>query len=416
MFFNNQDLKYVKLSPMQTVNKVKDILAGLGILAEERWTNMMDGFYSVTLCIFGSSIEAKGKGASPDEALASGYCELFGRIRSGCWNGSEHDSYSEMKFINMKDGRIQYIPAKKLNALYGINGICADVNSSKALIRGICGILETHARNLVMNKKVIPPTIPESYIEKHPLAFKLIKKIEKVDSVRIIIKDCSLGEGFPVVAAIFSDLLHQTYLVEFGAHPVFEAAVEKSLFNIMQDGNFKKPFLMHKFSYFDASIFTGKSNCGFKGYNGVNSNEDKLQLDFLYRMLTEKGCDILVRDTSLPDFPSYQVIVPALCENIGFNIEASYKNTAHADKNTALSKKNTASQYKNWNSYVKCLRDYNAMRSDKLGKDKISHILKNFYPKILVENIISESESPNKSSEFIAALNVLKMNSMNCLE
>lgn len=375
--YNHSVTKGKDQSPLQTVKKVKDILQGLEILAEEHWTNLMEGFYSVTICIFGTDLAVKGKGTTPDAALASGYGELMERLQNFYLNNINMDTYGDIRqyagycfspdekhlgiaeileckdtwaavftlkaqtreektgilkewlddgafdkpsdfislpFINIKDGRMHYLPKTMLYVLYGSNGMCSGNTPEEALVRGLSEVMETHARKMVMEKGLNPPQIPDSYIGQYQHIFKMIKKIEKLGPYKIIIKDCSLGVGLPVVAAIFADLQNQAFFVSFGAHPVFEIALEKCLIDIMEEKNFKNTDRMCKFSYFSSSIFMGKCSYAFEGFSGVKTYDNKSMLDFLYVLLMEKGYDVLIRDVSFLGFPSFQIIVPSFSE------------------------------------------------------------------------------------------------------
>lgn len=394
-------------NPLISVKRVKDILADLGILTGEYWTNQTDRFYSVSICVFGTTLTADGKGISAELALASGYGELMERIQNfhldnikmdtggdARWYGgfgfapdekhlsmtdildckdswanvfmlnakvreeknyilnewlnsidsfdSVFSDFISLPFINIRNGEIQYLPKVMLHTLYGSNGMCAGNTPEEALVQGFSEVMERHAHIAVANRGIVPPTIPDSYIEQYPAIYEFIKKIECTGNYKIVVKDCSLGEGLPVVAVIFTDIDKHTYSVRFGCHPVFEIAIERCLTEMWQGRDIKIADRMDKFSFFnknkgcftinngrlliekgcyDKNLFSSNFSYPFKGYNGVSIFDNKYMMNFIYNILEKKGFDILVRDVSFLGFPSYQVIVPDFSEIPDLSLE-----------------------------------------------------------------------------------------------
>lgn len=373
-YFNK---KCKDLNPLKTIKRIKDILADLGIMTGEYWTSQYDRLYSVSICVFGTTLTADGKGISAELALASGYGELIERLQNFHFDGMKMDTGGEARlyggfcfapdekrlsmdeildcedswakvftlnaklreekadilnewvnsvdsydavypdffslpFINIRSGRIQYLPKVMLHVLYGSNGMCAGNTPEEALVHGFSEVMERYAHIAVANRGIIPPTIPDSYIEQYPAIYQFIKGIERMGRYKIVVKDCSLGEGLPVVAVVFIDVDKHAYTVSFGSHPVFEIAIEKCLTEMWQGGDIKITDRMNKFSWgcYDKSLFSSNFSYSFKGYNGTSIFDNKYMLNFICNILEKKGCDILVRDVSFLGFPSYQVIVP----------------------------------------------------------------------------------------------------------
>lgn len=79
------DEKFKAVSPVETVEKIKDILKNLGIETEERWKESgLDNCWSLNLVANGGTPMANGKGVTEDFARASAYASLLNDFRADC--------------------------------------------------------------------------------------------------------------------------------------------------------------------------------------------------------------------------------------------------------------------------------------------------------------------------------------------
>ena len=79
-----QDRRYKEVEPIQTVNRVKEILNNIGIEVEEKWKDESSvGTYSLRLCIKGTDMGQNGKGMTKEFAMASAYAEFLERFQNG---------------------------------------------------------------------------------------------------------------------------------------------------------------------------------------------------------------------------------------------------------------------------------------------------------------------------------------------
>ena len=392
------DVKCKDSSPLKTINRIKDILGSLGILAKEQWLYQIEGFYSVSISVFGTSFASNGKGTTPAYALASAYGEFMERLQNLFLNNMKLDTsgdvlqygnyyfapdekhlgideiaeckhnwakaftlntaakeekteilkkwliedntgkpqdFISIPFVNIKDGELHYLPKVMLFSLYGSNGMCAGNTPEEALVQGFSEVMERHAHAAISKNRIVPPTIPHSYLEQYPKVSEMINRVERQGNFKIIVKDCSLGEGLPVIAIILTDRERHTYSVRFGAHPLFEIAVERCLTELLQGRDFKDMYWLNKFSYYnkdadsfrnyksqvtvamgcyDTSLFTEKFSYTFKAFKKLETYSNKHMLYYLYNILKNKGYDILVRDVSFLGFPAYHVVVPSFSE------------------------------------------------------------------------------------------------------
>lgn len=391
--------KYKDESPIKTIDKIRHILCDLGIVVTETlWKNSANGFYSVSVRIKDTNFMCNGKGTSQEYALASAYGELMERLQNQSFFrlsmdlapkdlnykgfyyapdekyisiddfvNSEEDwckiqgqkfktkeqyrntlkkwsniSYEDVKddfvalpYINICNSRISYIPIKMICKMYMSNGMCAGNTKEEALVQGISEIIERYVNKRIVREKICPPTIPNEYIKRFPRIYNMVNTLESKGNYKVILKDCSLNEGYPVVGLIFIDKNTQRYFIKFGAHPIFEIAAERTLTELLQGQDINNMIGLKEFSYFNnikdehenlIRIFTNGSgyypneifNCNydynFEGFNEKEFTTNKQMLNWIVNLLVAKKYNVFIRDVSYLGFPAYHIIIPGLSE------------------------------------------------------------------------------------------------------
>ena len=234
-------------------------------------------------------------------------------------------------FVNYYTGEETYIPLRAIDIMCGSNGLCAGNTKEEALVQGLSELCERYVNRRIIEDKITPPDIPRSYIKaNYPQLERIIYTLEG-HGLGITIKDCSLGERYPVVAVICRDVVTEKYFIKFGASPDLGIAIERCLTETFQGRSLKsRRWLKKRFYVEDAKFikrnietnlhngngyyplsFFGASKSAFKGwfYSG-NSNEK--YLDEMTKVLTENGFDIYIRDWSATSFPTYQIYIPGI--------------------------------------------------------------------------------------------------------
>lgn len=391
--------KYKDERPMNTVNKIKGILNSMGFYPKETmWKNSVKNYYSLSVMIEGTNISTNGKGTTKEYALASAYAELMERIQNQTFFRLNTDlsssSYRYMNFyytpdekymsidallndnnewiktqfcnmkkdidkkyilekwrhisfekvncdfvcipyVNLMTNNTSHIPIKMLAKMYMSNGMCAGNTKEEALVQGLSEVFERASNKEVVLKKLTPPTIPQSYIAKFPRVYNMIKNIKELGNYNIIVKDCSLDKGYPVLAVIFINRDNQTYFVKFGSHPVFEIALERCLTELLQGQSIFNMQGVKEFSYnqliedenenllgilvngsgyYPTELFLDKPSYEFSEFDDLSNYNNKELLKYMLDLLDSKNHEVYVRDVSFLGFPSYSIIVPNLSE------------------------------------------------------------------------------------------------------
>lgn len=392
-----KDNKYKDENPIKTIHNIRGILSKINLLPiEGLWKNSTKGYYSVSLCIPNTSITSNGKGTSHVFALASAYGELMERVQNlapfrlsmdfthdtneylGFYHAPDEKSmrleeildskedwitlqrkklgeksneiinkwkeacaekqnidFITIPYLNISTKKLSYIPVKMLCKMYMSNGMCAGNTTQEALIQGICETLERYVNRKIIEEKITPPTVPNSYLSNYPKIVAMIEAIEFRGNYSVIVKDCSLGEGYPVTSVIFIDNNTQKYFVKFGSFPKFESALERTLTELLQGKDIDKMNGLKNFDYkintkddrkniigifvngegnYPKELFYNKATYEFSSFSRFDGKTGKEVLSQLIKFVEDKGFEIYVRDVSFLGFPAYHVVIPNLSE------------------------------------------------------------------------------------------------------
>lgn len=390
--------KFKDKYPKDSINMIRNKLNEIGIMPiESSWFNKVEGYYSVYLKLPYYNIFSNGKGINYDFALASAYGEFIERLQNQIiyrnkvefsdkvkkFNGfkfapdEKYLDYNDIKlgykdevpvyfptnqkefveestienlkqidnyefndkiisvpFFNKSNQNICYVPIPILDICYGSNGMCAGNTPEEALIEGICELLERYSKMKIFNGEIVAPDIPSNYIKQFEVPYNMILELCKSQRYNIIVKDCSLGIGIPVVGAALIDLQEQTYFWSFGSHPSFEIALTRTLTEMLQGKDLNSSEYMSEFSFVNEKVklneklsifkngigkypiksFSNEYSYKFKEFLDVNKKDNKDLLKDLLNLLGKNNFNLLVRDVSFLGVPSYHVIIPGISE------------------------------------------------------------------------------------------------------
>jgi ribosomal protein S12 methylthiotransferase accessory factor len=391
--------KYKDELPLRTITKIRNILTNLNILTVETgWKNSADGFYSVTVTIRNTSLATNGKGTTYEYALASAYAEFMERLQNQAFFRLNYDlkedalryqgfyyapdeqrismddflssneewssiqtnkmpmdidvqevlkkwqqvsyetvpsDFIALPYLNVSSGRISHIPIKMVSKMYMSNGMCAGNTLEEALVQGLSEVLERYVNMRILVDKITPPDIPLESLKQHPSVYRMIQEIEKSGNFEVIMKDCSLGQGLPVVGVIFINKDDQSYFVKFGSHPIFAIAAERTLTELLQgqevrdmmgvkEFSYRSPveeehenvlgILVNGSGYYPSQFFASKFSYDFTEFADVEAYNNKELLEYLFNIIEGIGHQIFIRDNSFLGFPSFHIIVPGMSE------------------------------------------------------------------------------------------------------
>ena len=379
--------------PIKTVERIKAILKQYDIETEVEWNESSVPYcYSNRISIRGTVFGTNGKGLTPEFALASGYGELMERLQLGYVNGGSamqktgdaslgdnqnervsgetllernkkwYEIYSQRVYeatgtkltakaiLNQyikSDGSVmatpyyclttkswEYLPTVLRKNVYSANGCAAGNTMEEAVVQAISEIIERQFKLRALSMRTAFPEIPQEVLRSCKVAYEIISFLRQ-SGFKVVVKDVSMGTKFPVICVCLIDERTGRYHTHFGAYPIFEIALERTLTETFQGRNIEDiaafddfcykekeyssiPFLMkelvkgtaEKMPHFflDDAAVAFNENVGFKGKNNKELYEECI------RFISDQGYDILLRDCSCLGFPTYQVIVPGYSE------------------------------------------------------------------------------------------------------
>lgn len=390
------DGRFKDTTPEKTVARILEILKGLNIETEIRFINSnIENCYSARVTIKGTSVGTNGKGVTKEFARASAYAEFMERLQAGLlvnavmfssnmlmpihkyvhdmkWLTAEElkktsadwiegvrcakvrpqdpivseakvletsEIYAGSKqmpcqpYYSIRNNKETYIPLEIAQLIYGSSGCCAGNTFEEAMVQGLSEIVERRHSLKVFTEGIIPPTIPLEYVERYPNAKKTIRSLQE-HGFKVLIKDCSLGTGFPVIAATVIDEKKHKYHTHFGAHPVFEVALGRTLTELFQGRTDKNAVVHSRMSFNMAEVnatnnirnflvnstgihsarFFLESEEKFRGFEDLSNLTNRELFMRVKKMFLDQGYDILVRDHSYLGFTSMHIIVPGYSE------------------------------------------------------------------------------------------------------
>ena len=289
--------KHKDASPKDTIQRIKECFASVGITLKHTVTKRMDHIYSSVVIDPVGGWSTAGKGTTEEYCLASAYAEAMehfcnycaydaskiqqsakqylgfdrypdettlpiGQIMNidpqvlreitlaysqegdACDDAKLTETWSEflntdtislVPYYSVRKKTIVKLPEAIIGKLCGSTGGGAGNTPEEAIGHGLDEISERYAKYVIYSKELTPPEIPHDYIrEVCPDLFQVIENIQDDNRYSVLVLDASLGRGYPVVAVCLIDRLFHSYVVNFGAHPCFPIAMERCFTEMFQ--------------------------------------------------------------------------------------------------------------------------------------------------------------------------------------
>lgn len=275
--------------------------------------------------------------------LHESYSLLTGRVASDndlimLWkNFLNRESIPFVPYYSVKSKRFKLIPHDIVFYLCGSNGGGAGNSPEEAIGHACDEILERFVKFSIYMRDLTPPQVPKDYIQQRcPELIEIIEKLEQNEGFKIIVKDASMGVGFSVLSVLMINQKKSEYLVNFGAHPLFEIALERCLTEMLQafipsnpsrkkmekwtlekQARAKFPqnwvtILKDDSGVIPDSYFGGKDSWDFVPWPEYTIYSNELGMNIQLKQLLNIAPDVYIHDTSYLGFPSYKVYVPTV--------------------------------------------------------------------------------------------------------
>ncbi|MDQ7042236.1 MAG: YcaO-like family protein [Sulfurimonas sp.] len=249
------------------------------------------------------------------------------------FNSDYEDKIVALPFIKRSDGKKTYIPLNILSNLYVSNGLATGNSPQEAQVQALSEIFERFAKIQIIKNGYSLPKFPDGVIKSFPRVYKDVQELRDLGYI-VEVLDASLGGVFPVTAISFINPKTSTLFVSFGAHPILEVSLERTMTELMQ-GRSLENLDSFEVPTFDMSLVSDSFNLeahfidsngklGFSFLSAKKSFEyapwvydgDSTQQEhtYLIGILESMGKESYLREYNYLGFYSCQMIVPTISE------------------------------------------------------------------------------------------------------
>jgi ribosomal protein S12 methylthiotransferase accessory factor len=243
-------------------------------------------------------------------------------------------------FFDVRRRRLSLLPQDLICIMASTtNGICAGNTREEALVHGLCEVMERYATARIYEDAITPPEVPLELF-KGTQIWERLEYLRRDCGILSVVKDCSMGEGLPVIGLLLVDQSRSRYTFRIGADPCPAIALERCLTEIYQGDpsikytNFDHlarreqsdglPDIRFRLNYYmtirsgtglwPENIFDRIPSYPFCGFLHNNAMTDREDLCWLVQMLLDRGRELFVRDVSYLGFPVLHVYVPGMSD------------------------------------------------------------------------------------------------------
>ena len=249
------------------------------------------------------------------------------------FNSDHTDRIVALPFVKRFSGETVYIPLNILSNLYASNGLAAGNTPFEAQVQALSEIFERHAKQEIIRHGYALPAFPEETLS----AFEGLQAdiaALRAEGYIVEVLDASLGGRFPVTAISLINPQNGTLFVSFGAHPILQVSLERTMTELMQ-GRELENLDAFETPTFDMSLVAdsfnleshfidsnGRLGFGFLSrvksfaytpwtYEGEGSEAEYAYLEGIVRSL---GAEVYLREYDYLGFYSCQMLVPGISE------------------------------------------------------------------------------------------------------
>ncbi|MDD3854880.1 YcaO-like family protein [Sulfurimonas sp.] len=249
------------------------------------------------------------------------------------FNSDFEDKIVALEFVKHSSGERVYFPLNILNNLYVSNGLATGNTPKEAQVQALSEIYERYAKLEIIKNGYALPKFPDERVKSFQKVYSDVEAL-KAQGYIVEVLDASLGGVFPVTAISLINPKNSTLFVSFGAHPIVEVSLERTMTELMQGRNLDE-LDAFEIPTFDMSIVSDSFNLeshfvdsngklGFAflsskksfeykswGYNGDGTENE---FDFLVKIAKEMEKEIYMREYDYLGFYSCQILIPSISE------------------------------------------------------------------------------------------------------
>ncbi|WP_310441095.1 YcaO-like family protein [Sulfurimonas sp.] len=249
------------------------------------------------------------------------------------YNSDYLDKILTLPFTKYSSKESVYFPINILSNLYVSNGLATGNTPKEAQVQALSEIYERHAKLRIIKNGYALPKFPDELLKSYDKVYRDVASLREQGYI-VEVLDASLGGEFPVTAISLINPKNATLFVSFGAHPILEVSLERTMTELMQ-GRSLENLDTFETPTFDMSIIedsfnleshfvdsNGKLGFGFLSskksfefspwrYHGTSSEDEH---SFLLNILNKMGKELYIREYNYLGFYSCQIVVPSISE------------------------------------------------------------------------------------------------------
>jgi len=249
------------------------------------------------------------------------------------FNSDTEDKIIALPFHKLNGDEVVYFPLNILSNLYVSNGLATGNTAKEAQVQAMSEILERYAKIEIIKEGYSLPHYSDEFLSQFERLYSDLTKLRELGYV-VNVLDASLGGKYPVTAISFINPANATLFVSFGAHPILEVSLERTMTELMQ-GRGLENLESFEVPTFDMSLVSesfnleshfidsnGKMGIQFLSakksfefapwnYSGENTEDE---FTYLTGIFGSMGKEIYIRDYNYLGFYSCQMIVPGVSE------------------------------------------------------------------------------------------------------
>ena len=249
------------------------------------------------------------------------------------YNSDYDDKVVALPFCNKSTGETVHFPINILSNLYLSNGLATGNTPEEAQVQALSEIFERHAKIEIIKNGYALPKFPEEVVESFERLNKDVQALRKLGYV-VEVLDASLGGKFPVTAISLINPKNSSLFVSFGAHPILEVSLERTMTELMQGRDldnldaFETPTFdmetVSDSSNLESHFVDSNGKMGFNFLRTVKSFDyspwsyqgegTSAEHTYLTTILDTMGKAMYLREYNYLGFYSCQMIVPGVSE------------------------------------------------------------------------------------------------------
>lgn len=249
------------------------------------------------------------------------------------FNSDYEDKIVALPFVRLEDNKKLYFPLNILNNLYVSNGLAAGNSPKEAQIQALSEIYERYAKLQIIKNGYALAHFPHEVLASFEKVYADVEALRERGYI-VDVLDASLGGVFPVTAISLINPKNSTLFVSFGAHPILEVSLERTMTELMQ-GRDLDSLDSFETPTFDMSIVSDSFNLeshfvdsnGKLGFGFLSAKKSfefapwryegdsrESEFNFLVGIAKELDKQIYIREYDYLGFYACQILIPGLSE------------------------------------------------------------------------------------------------------